>query len=68
MHIVPVHVPVPVHVHVLTAGEHEVAVVRVERELAELHGPADHRDVTPESNTSSYCTHMHIFAHFIAHI
>jgi hypothetical protein len=34
-------------VYVLTAGELEVALVLVQRELAELHGFAHNRDVTP---------------------
>ena len=35
--------------NVLTAGEHEVAFVLIEGELAELHGLANHSDVAPES-------------------
>ena len=35
--------------NVLTAGEHEVAFVLIEGELAELHGLANHSDVAPGS-------------------
>ena len=34
---------------VLTAGQHEVALVAVQGKLTELHSPADNRYVTPEN-------------------
>jgi hypothetical protein len=41
-------------VYVLTAGELEVALVLVQRELAELHGFAHNRDVTPKNYLQNY--------------